>query len=444
MTLPTPKPLVLFWFRRDLRLDDNHGLSRALEFAKEHRAWVQPIFIFDPIILDKIQNPSDRRVPFIHQTLTHLQKKLHRYKTDLWTFHDTPLTVFQSLEKKHTLKAIFCNHDYEPYPLKRDQTVSTWAQENKIVFSSFKDQVLVEKNELLNLQKKPYTVFTPYKKQWLERLTATGIPHYDLLNHKNFFNPYASEMHPIASLERLGFQPILENFIPPLSFNTQRLSIYDQTRDFPSHSTSKLGVHLRFGTVSARECIQVAQTFNATFLSELIWREFFMQILFHFPFVISQSFKKEYDQIAWRENEQDFERWKTGTTGYPLVDAGMRELNATGFMHNRVRMVTASFLCKHLLIHWSQGERYFARHLLDYDLSANNGNWQWAAGTGCDAAPYFRVFNPLIQQKKFDPGFEYIEKWVPEYKTSTYPKPMVEHAFARERALRIYKEGLRK
>ncbi|MBP9673609.1 MAG: deoxyribodipyrimidine photo-lyase [Bacteriovoracaceae bacterium] len=431
--------LTLFWFRRDLRLEDNHGLYQAL---KNHND-VLPLFIFDQEILTHLQDKDDARVTFIHDSLAQIKRKLQSLGSDLLVEVGTPLDVFQKIIKNFSVKSVFTNHDYEPYALKRDRQIATYLHEKGISFQSFKDQCLLEKNEVLKNDLNPYTVFTPYKNKWLEKFYAQGIPNYrtDEL-HTHFFK--VKKTYGWPSLEELGFKKSLVP-MPPLDLNVEIIKKYDKTRDFPSlhQGTTHLGLHLRFGTISVRECLKIASEKNQTWLSELIWREFFMQILFHFPHVVKGAFRKEYDAIEWRSDEEDFKKWCEGKTGYPLVDAGMRELNQTGYMHNRVRMLTASFLCKHLLIDWRLGEAYFARKLLDFDLSANNGNWQWSAGTGCDAAPYFRIFNPTLQLKKFDPQFIYVKKWVPEWGEPSYVLPVVEHSTARLRVLEAYKKALK-
>lgn len=428
----------VFWFRRDLRLHDNSGLRQALESGRP----VIPIFIFDSLILEKLKSPQDLRVQFLHETLLDLKGQLNELGSDLLLFHGKPLEIFQALSRDYKIESIFTNHDYEPYPRRRDREISDWAKSEDITFQTFKDQVIFEKSEITTDQNKPYTVYTPFKKKWL--LTAQDT-HFKAHNSsqmaENFFK--SSRLQKVLSLESLGFDS--QTFLfPTKKVSKKVLTTYTQTRDYPAldQGTTQLGLHLRFGTVSVREMAKVAKENSDVWLSELIWREFFMQILWHYPDVVKASFRPAYDKVAWRDNAADFKKWCEGQTGYPMVDAGMRQLNQTGYMHNRVRMVTASFLTKHLLIHWLKGERYFAAKLLDYDLSANNGNWQWAAGTGCDAAPYFRIFNPESQLEKFDPNLEYVKSWVPEFGTKTYPEPMVEHTMARERCLTAFKTAL--
>lgn len=429
---------TLFWFRRDLRLFDNAGLFNALK----HETNVLPVFIFDTEILNKLPE-YDLRVQFIHQTLAELKDSLQKKKSDLIIEHGSPVDVFKKLLEKYPVKAIYTNHDYEPYARARDEKIAKLCAKEKIEFKTFKDQTIFEKNEIVTDQENPYTVYTPYKKKWFNSLSEFYLKSYPVdLYESNYAKVKPSTMPSLASL---GFKE--QKFIYPSPEVTSAiLKNYEKTRDIPSltNGTSRLGLHLRFGTVSIRELARESKKLSQVYLSELAWRDFFMQVLWHFPHVEKSSFRPQYDQVAWRKNKIEFEAWQNGETGYPLVDAGMRELNTTGHMHNRVRMVTASFLCKHLLHYWYEGERYFAEKLLDYDLSANNGNWQWAAGTGCDAAPYFRIFNPQSQIERFDAKFEYVKKWVPEFDTPKYVKPIVEHKFARERALAAFKEGLKK
>lgn len=432
-------PLTLFWFRRDLRLHDNAGLYHAL---KEHKN-VRPIFIFDSSILSRLQDVDDARVTFIHQSVNELREQLRAQGADLVVRHGEPLKVLQEFCARHPVEAIYTNHDYEPEARRRDEAVENFCRQRGLVFRSFKDQCLFEKSEILTDAGRPYTVYTPYKKKVLAHLSGFYLKSYP---NDLYFSSLAKgeDPAPTPSLQDLGFRASSREF-PPLRLFRRSLQDYERTRDIPAlrEGTSRLGLHLRFGTVSVRELAREGKKYSPVWLSELIWRDFFMQILWHFPEVEKRSFRPEYERVAWRDAEDDFDRWCEGRTGYPLVDAGMRELNATGHMHNRVRMVTASFLCKHLLIHWSRGERYFARRLLDFDLAANNGNWQWAAGSGCDAAPYFRIFNPSSQAQKFDPAGEYIRRWVPEVESAAYPAPMVDHVAARERCLKEYTRAVK-
>ena len=402
-----------------------------------------PVFIFDTNILEQLPSKADRRVEFIHEALMGLQQQLKELGSTLVVFHDTPLNAFKQLVKQYTIEAVYTNHDYELYAQERDNSMATFLQEHKIAFHSWKDQVIFEKNEVTKDDGKPYTIFTPYSKKWKAKLNKFYLKSYPTKKYCNNFHQHAVKR--IPSLQAIGFEKTGGGF-PTDSPDNAILKQYDKQRDIPGvNGTSHLGVHLRFGTISIRQLAQKAMKLNETFLNELIWRDFFQMILWHFPHVgKGMAFKAEYDFIKWRNNEKEFARWCEGTTGYPIVDAGMRELNATGFMHNRVRMITASFLAKHLLIDWRWGEAYFAEKLLDFELASNNGNWQWAAGCGCDAAPYFRIFNPYTQTQRFDPDFTYIKKWVPEFSADSYPAPIVEHEIARQRCLEVYKKGLAK
>jgi deoxyribodipyrimidine photo-lyase len=426
--------VAVFWFRRDLRLEDNTGLFHALKSGFP----VLPLFIFDADILSRLDDKHDRRVDFIHQVLQDIQTELAVYGSSLLVKYGVPLSIFEELTTEFDIKAVFINRDYEPYALKRDASVKQFLNSKSIEFQSYKDQVVFESHEVLKGNGEPYTIFTPYSKIWKQKLSKLAVQSYNSENERNYVQFSAQ----IPKLKDMGFLKTDLAFSVPVIYENI-ISTYDQTRNFPAlKGTTELSVHLRFGTVSIRKLVKLALKTNETWLNELIWREFFMCILMHFPYVQHRAFKKKYDEIEWRNNETEFERWCEGKTGYPIVDAGMRQLNEMGWMHNRVRMVVASFLTKHLLIDWRWGEAYFAQKLLDYDLSANNGNWQWAAGCGCDAAPYFRVFNPAEQAKKYDPELIYIRKWVKEFDTIDYPKPIVEHVFARNRTLEIYKKAL--
>jgi deoxyribodipyrimidine photo-lyase len=428
----------IFWFRRDLRLDDNTGLYQALNAGSP----VLPLFIFDTGILSRLGSKNDRRVDFIHRTLTDLDHQLKRSGSSLLVLHGKPLDVWKKLIDQYKIESVFTNHDYEPEAIKRDSDITKLLEQKGITFKSFKDQVIFEKNEVVKPGGKPYTVFTPYSKVWLSKFSPAELMDYSIKKLKDNFFRFSSSM---PTLESIGFRKT-DSVFPSLEIDPDIIKNYDSTRDYPAiEGTSRLGVHLRFGTVSIRKLVKIAAELNSTWLKELIWREFFMMILYHYPHSANASFKPQYDRINWLNCEKDFDAWCSGKTGYPIVDAGMRELNAAGFMHNRARMITASFLTKHLLIDWRWGERYFAEKLLDYELSSNAGNWQWAAGTGCDAAPYFRVFNPAIQMKKFDPDLVYVKKWVPEFNDpSAYPPPIVDHTFARLRTLNAYKKALGK
>lgn len=450
-------PVSIFWFRRDLRLDDNAGLYHALRGPHP----VLPLFIFDRNILDDLPDRRDARVEFIHHTVTDLKKQLEGIGSTLLVRQGRPDEVWAALLRETPVAAVYTNHDHEPYALQRDEALRQMLAAQNIPLHTFKDHVIFEKNEVLKDDGTPYTVFTPYSKKWLFKLQTqqrtvldeVGQPtaqSFYLLSyptekhHSNFLKISTSPPIPNSqfTLADLGFEAADIAF-PPATVARGLIRNYDKTRDIPSISgTSRLGVHFRFGTISIREKARHALNLNATYLNELIWRDFYSQILAHFPHVVGGPFRAQYDRVEWRDAPEDFEKWKAGRTGYPIVDAGMRELNATGYMHNRVRMIVASFLSKHLLLDWRLGEAYFAQKLLDFDLASNSGGWQWAAGCGTDAAPYFRIFNPTEQTKKFDPEHKYIRRWVPEFGTPLYPKPMVEHTFARERCLVAYKKAL--
>lgn len=432
------KKVALFWFRRDLRLYDNHGLFEALQ-ANEV---VLPIFIFDPAILESLPK-NDARVEFIHQQLSEINARLQIHGSGVAVYHGSPVAVLNEITIQYDVSTVYYNHDYEPYALERDTAVSKLLESKSIAFKSYKDQVIFEKNEITKDDGLPYKVYTPFSKKWLAAFNSEDCKPYD--SEKLLDNTYKSNSLSWIDLSAMGFEPNPVK-IAPYKVEKEIIENYEATRNFPAvDGTSKLGPHLRFGTVSVREIVTKAvQHDNITFLKELIWREFFMQILWHFPHTVTRSFKPQYDAIKWRNDPEEFKKWCDGTTGYPLVDAGMRELNQTGFMHNRVRMLVGSFLCKHLLIDWRLGEAYFAEKLHDFELSSNVSNWQWVAGCGVDAAPYFRIFNPTTQVTNFDKAHTYIKKWVPEYQELTYPTPMVDHKFARERCLTTYKEALAK
>ena len=426
----------IFWFRRDLRLNDNAGLYRALKKGIP----VLPIFIFDTSILDKLEDKKDRRVEFIHNAIQAIHSELIEFKSSIQVFYSTPELVFKELIKTYSIQSVYTNHDYEPYAMERDSHIKHFLETNHISLKTFKDQCIFEKSEITKDDGKPYTIFTPYSRKWKAKLTDYDVKAYPTQKYiSNFFKTNSFQ---IPSLRDIGFEPS-DLQTPSKTIPKSIVSNYTEQRNFPAiRGTSLLSVHLRFGTVSIRNLAKQALALNETWLNELIWRDFYMMILHHFPHAAKNSFKPQYDKLSWRNNEAEFKIWCEGKTGFPIVDAGMRELNETGFMHNRVRMIVASFLVKDLLIDWRWGEAYFAQKLIDFDLSANNGGWQWAAGSGCDAAPYFRIFNPSEQIKKFDPKYEYIKKWVPEFGTSNYPLPMVDHAKARLRTLAAYKEAL--
>ena len=440
----------IFWFRRDLRLQDNAGLYHALK--SDHP--VLPIFIFDKKILDYLEDPDDARVTFLHDTLTELKAELEALGSTLLVFYGNPIDVWQKITAEYKVGKVFTNHDYEPYPLQRDKEVKEFLNAQNIDFQTFKDHVIFEYNEVTKDDGKPYTVFTPYSRKWKAKLDSQ-LNDYNGQKISFYLKPYLTEKYfqnfykvitplSIPTLESMNFKRSSIS-IPSKTVARSVVMNYDKTRNFPAlaQGTSRLGIHYRFGTISIRAKALAAMSLNETYLNELIWRDFYSQILQHFPHIAEgKAFRPQYDRIAWRDDEVAFQKWCDGKTGYPIVDAGMRELNATGYMHNRVRMIVSSFLTKHLLLDWRLGEAYFAKQLLDYDFASNNGGWQWASGSGTDAAPYFRIFNPTEQQKKFDADFKYIRRWVPEYGTPQYPLPIVDHKEARERCLRVYAQGL--
>src|SRR5690554_998289 len=427
--------MILFWHRRDLRLSDNAGLFAALRKGEND----QPIFIFDSNILEDL-NSNDQRVLFIYQHIQSLIKLYNQYGRDLWVFFDEPESVFQDLIKKNQVKGVFTNRDYEPYAKSRDEQIEALLQTQEIPFRTLKDHVIFERNEVLKGDGTPYRVFTPYMRQWKTILTPFHLKSYP--TEKYIDHLHKTPVSELISLEKIGFSTEQTQDFPSEKASDKIIRDYQNTRDIPSLlGTTRMSVHLRFGTVSIRELCRQGRI-NEKYYNELIWRDFYQMILDHFPNTVDRSFKPQYDSIPWGNNEQHFLSWCEGKTGYPIVDAGMRELNATGFMHNRVRMIVASFLTKHFMTDWRLGEAYFAEKLLDYEMASNVGGWQWAASSGVDAQPYFRVFNPTSQQEKFDPEFKYVKKWVPEFGTINYPAPIVEHKVARQHAIDTYKTAL--
>lgn len=428
--------ISIFWHRRDLRIQDNAALFKALKNGGE----VQPIFVFDETILSKLPR-DDQRVVFIHQEIQRLKEEYKKLGTDLQVFYGNPIQLIPEIAEKLEATAVYANRDYEPYALERDQNIFEVLRSKNVAFTGAKDHVIFEKSEILKGDGTPYTIFTPYSRKWKEKLNESDLSSYEVEKHVE--NLKQSDTTPLISLKEMKFEEEKKIEFPARIFPEKIIQSYSETRDIPSIlGTTRLSLHLRFGTISVRELARVATKSNETYLNELIWRDFYQMIIFHFPHSAKAAFRSKYDKIDWEKNEDHFTAWCEGKTGYPLVDAGMRELNATGFMHNRVRMVVASFLTKHLLLDWRLGEGYFAVKLLDFELASNVGGWQWAAGCGCDAAPYFRVFNPTSQQEKFDKKFTYIQKWVPEFGTPDYPSPIIEHKFARERVIERYKKAL--
>ncbi|MFN5209291.1 MAG: cryptochrome/photolyase family protein [Bacteroidota bacterium] len=423
------------WFRRDLRLHDHHALHLALKGSVK----VMPLFIFDSDILDRLPSPYDRRVDFICQALSAMKKILRSMGSDIRIEKGKPLEIFRKIAGEYAIEGVYCTRDYEPYATERDRQVETFLHTIGASLTCVKDQVIFEPHEVVKDDGKPYTVFTPFSKKWKKLFTLHHLENHDTSGMPQGLLNFVDDFDPVPPV--IGFQHTDMVFENPV-VNLDILKNYAESRNFPAvHGTTRLGIHNRFGTISIRHLVKLASV-SESWLNELIWREFYMMILAWYPQVANQAFKPAYDRIQWLNRPEDFKRWCEGNTGYPMVDAGMRELNATGFMHNRTRMVVASFLTKHLLIDWRMGEAYFAEKLNDFDLSANNGGWQWAAGSGCDAAPYFRVFNPSEQLKKFDPSGAYVRKWIPEWNTSRYPKPVVDHVFARNRVLQTYKQAL--
>ena len=429
------KKINIFWFRRDLRIEDNHGLYEALNGDNP----VLPIFIFDSTILKLLPNKKDARVEFIYNSLEKINENLRKDGKQIRYFHGNPLDIFKEISEEYQIEKVFANEDYEPSALKRDEEIKSFLNSKSIDFQLYKDQVIFHKDEIMKSDGTPYTIYTPYSKIWLQQFENLKLP---VFHSKKLFKNLLDSSSQNVSLQDIGFEETSIDF-PSSEIDQNLIKKYDENRNLPAKdATSKLSLHLRFGTKSIRQIVAETKDLNFVFLKELIWREFFMQILYHFPKVVNHNFKSKYNGIVWRNNEEELQKWCKGKTGFPIVDAGIRELNATGFMHNRVRMITASFLVKDLLIDWRIGEAYFAEKLLDYELSSNNGNWQWAAGTGCDAAPYFRIFNPTSQQEKFDPDFQYIKRWIPEFGTEKYPEPMLDHKEARLRTLEVYKSGI--
>ena len=431
------KKVNIFWFRRDLRLDDNVGFYNALQ-SKNH---VLPIFIFDSEILKKLPK-DDARVSFIFETLQKMRIELQdNFESSIAIYHGKPKTIFEEILNDFEVEEVYTNHDYEPYARERDEEIKEFLSDKNVAFNTFKDQVIFEKNEVVKKDGDPYVVYTPYMRTWKEKFKEHNLTIYYTKSYLS--NLIEHTRLPNLTLSDIGFKKSTQEITPYIVTPTL-IQEYEETRNFPAKdATSRLGPHLRFGTVSVRKMIKKAITEkNEIFWQELIWREFFMQILWHFPETKDKAFKSKYDKIEWRNNEKEFDAWCKGETGYPLVDAGMRQLNETGFIHNRIRMLAGSFLCKHLLIDWRWGEAYFAEKLHDYEMASNVGNWQWVAGSGVDASPYFRIFNPTTQIKKFDKDLKYIKKWVPNYQELTYPKEIVDHKEARERCLKVYKEAV--
>ena len=428
----------LFWHRRDLRIEDNSGLFKALTSGQK----IQAVFIFDSNILNLLSDKEDARITFIYREISRLKAEYQSLGADLLVLYGDSIELIPQLALEMGAESVFTNRDYEPKAVLRDTRINELLAKHKIKFIGAKDHVIFEKDEITKGDGSPYTIYTPYANKWREKFKDQSYTPFPTENYFHYLAPIYSAQQ-LLSLEEMGFKENKKIDFPPLTIPTEILQNYHETRDYPSiKGTSKLSIHLRFGTISIRKLVQAASTKNPVYLNELIWRDFYQMIIHHFPQSVKEAFKVKYERIEWEHNEIHFNAWCEGKTGYPLVDAGMRELNNTGFMHNRVRMVVASFLCKHLLLDWKWGAAYFAEKLLDYEEASNIGGWQWAAGCGCDAAPYFRVFNPTLQQQKFDPKFDYIKKWVPEFGTKAYPEPIIEHTFARDRVINRYKYAL--
>ncbi|MDX1652904.1 MAG: deoxyribodipyrimidine photo-lyase [Brumimicrobium sp.] len=430
--------MVLFWHRRDLRLEDNAGLYKALKETGD----VQPVFIFDTEILDGLPE-DDQRVLFIYKEIERIKKEYQEHDGDLWVFHGKPKEVFEKLVNEHSVDAVYTNRDYEPYALKRDKEIFEWLKSKDIPFKGTKDHVIFEKDEILKDDGDPYRVYSPYMKSWKSKLTNYYLKSYPTEEYlKNLRK--TDDIKDLPSLADMGFGDEQKIDFPSREIDKDIIETYNKTRDYPAiNGTTRLSVHLRFGTISIRKLARIAKKLNEKYLNELIWRDFYQMIIYHFPESESKAFKEKYDNIEWRSDEEQFTAWCEGKTGYPIVDAGMRQLNESGYMHNRVRMIVASFLTKDLLMDWRKGEAYFAEKLLDYDLASNVGGWQWAASSGVDAQPYFRIFNPESQREKYDEDWQYVKQWVPDYDTDDYPDPIVEHKEARERALDKYKEAVK-
>lgn len=427
---------ALFWFRRDLRLKDNHGLFQALKSGRP----VTCIYIFDTNRLSQLEK-NDARITFIHNTLSDLKKELEEYGSTLDVRFGDPVKIFPHLIRVYNFRQVFANHDYDSYSTELDHKVRNLLMEHSIKFRSFKDHVIFEKNEIIDSKNEPYVTFDPYFKKWKKSITFNKVFNYKSEFYlKNLFN-----MSPIEfpTINQIGFEKSKIEFNSP-SLSLSTIKNYDKTKTFPGikNGTSRIGIHLRYGTISVRECVNFALSHNDSWLTELIWRDFYNQILFHFPHIENSSFKKSYDKIKWENNEELFQKWCEGNTGYPLVDAGMRELKNTGYMHSQIRIIVSSFLCKNLRIDWRWGERYFSKHLLDFDLASNIGGWQGAAGSGVESTPYFQVSNPLKQTHSFDPQLTYIKKWVPEFKNPDYPKPIVDFIESREICFKMYKKAI--
>ncbi len=445
--LSTQKIKSLVWLRRDLRLSDNRALNEAEKSSDE----ITIVFVFDTNILNRLKSKQDRRLTFIYESLNEISQTLEKKGSQLIVLYGDPKKEIPKLASQLGVNFVFANEDYESYAKSRDFHIKKSLAKQEISFSLHKDQVIFSGDEVLKSDGSPYRVFTPWKKQFHPSVVDEAKTSLKKMTKKSELKAFSK----LKSLKSYGFKKTLSyvqggerEAQKQLSGFLDQLNSYSKNRDYPYlDSTSRLSVHLRFGTLSIREAIRACKGKRGegprTWLSELVWREFYFMILDQFPHVEKSSFKPEYQNIQWPGKNNHFKAWCEGRTGFPIVDAGMRQLNKTGFMHNRLRMVTASFLVKDLLVDWQRGEKYFAEKLMDYDLAANNGGWQWCASTGCDAQPYFRIFNPDSQTKKFDSGQEFVRKWVPEaFDTSSgYPGPIVDHRVQREKALSLFKSA---
>ncbi len=474
MSQSPAQTLALVWLRRDLRLDDNAAIYHAFRSGSV----VVPVFVFDKKILDPLPR-ADRRVEFIHGSVAQLKGELHALGVDLLVRHGVAADEIVGLARALEVEAVYCNHDYEPEAIKRDEGVAAELQKAGIRFLTFKDQVILEKDEVRTATGGMFSVFTPYMKAWRKACDGFQLKAYPVRRYLAALQRARARTDAITggyrfeqtNLSALGIKPGSDGAADLFQDFLDRIDGYRDRRNFPGvKGVSYLSVHLRFGTISIRTLARTAMAHGGegaeTWVNELIWREFYHQILWHRPDVVGHAFKSDLDDLAFSKNEEHFKAWCEGRTGYPIVDAAMRQLNETGYMHNRLRMIAASFLVKDLLIDWRWGEAYFAEKLIDFDLAANNGGWQWAAGTGCDAQPYFRIFNPVSQAQKFDAEGKFIRRYVPELAKLdadalfapwlarpldlaaagvrlgvTYPEPIVDHAVQRDKALKLFKRA---